>query len=111
MFRTWPGALNQQMVKRWILRDVECTTLAADTREGCPHIPHQVLKPKAQSPNSSNYRQVTCREVTTIHGVAFVDVSGNILALSSFWAVATTFGNSWMAGRNFSCKSQMLEGY
>jgi hypothetical protein len=33
---------------------------------------------------------------------------GYVLALSSFWAVATTLGNSWMAGRNFSCKSQML---
>jgi hypothetical protein len=33
-----------------------------------------------------------------------------ILALSSFCVVATTLGNSWMAGRNFSCKSQML-GY
>jgi hypothetical protein len=33
---------------------------------------------------------------------------GHILAWSSFWAVATTLGNSWMAGRNFSCRSQML---
>lgn len=31
-----------------------------------------------------------------------------MLAWSSFCAVATTRGNSWMAGRNFSCRSQML---
>lgn len=28
------------------------------------------------------------------------------LALSNFCVVATTLGNAWMAGRNFSCKSQ-----
>jgi hypothetical protein len=33
---------------------------------------------------------------------------GDLLALSSFWVVATTLGNSWIAGRNFSCKSQTL---
>lgn len=33
---------------------------------------------------------------------------GNLLALRSFCVVATTLGNSWIAGRNFSCKSQTL---
>lgn len=36
-------------------------------------------------------------------------VESNVLALSIFWAVVTTFGNSWMAGRNFSWRSQMLD--
>lgn len=35
---------------------------------------------------------------------------GDILACSSFWVVAMTLGNSWMAGRNFSCRSQTLAG-
>lgn len=33
---------------------------------------------------------------------------GHSLAWSSFCVVAMTLGNSWMAGRNFSCKSQTL---
>jgi len=33
----------------------------------------------------------------------------HILARSSFCVVAITLENSWMAGRNFSCKSQILE--
>jgi hypothetical protein len=35
----------------------------------------------------------------------------NVLALKSFCVVATTLGNSWMAGRNFSCRSQTLAGH
>jgi hypothetical protein len=32
----------------------------------------------------------------------------DVLAFNSFWVVAMTLGNSCIAGRNFSCKSQML---
>jgi hypothetical protein len=32
-------------------------------------------------------------------------------ARSSFCVVETTLGNSWIAGRNFSCRSQMLLGW
>lgn len=32
----------------------------------------------------------------------------HVLASSSFCVVAITFGNSWMAGLNLSCKSQIL---
>lgn len=32
----------------------------------------------------------------------------DILTFNSFWAVVMTFENSWMAGRNFSCISQIL---
>jgi hypothetical protein len=40
-----------------------------------------------------------------------VELERHVLAFSIFCAVAMTFGYSWITGRNFSCKSQMLAEY
>lgn len=59
-------------------------------------------------PRSRVPRWVRCISECASKGELAQVGGAGILALSSFCVVATTFENSWMAGLNFSCRSQML---